>query len=225
MMTWNPGLTPLFGKLQYEITEKGLKKEDAMDIYGWSKNMLLYIKPTTLHVTANGYAIITNRNDVQQVIFDFYTQFKILIEKYETRGRYPMNGPIEIRVTGLDKTDHILNESAVTANLSALRPDPEHPEWDVAIWLDVLTIPGTRHANEFYQEMENWIFSHYVGSYATARAEWSKGWGYTKDAAWTNPEAIARIKSDAAWSTADKTLAKYDPYRLFSSDLLDKILG
>lgn len=225
MMTWNPSLTPLFGKLQYEITEKGLKTEDAMDIYGWSKNMLLYIKPTTLHVTANGYAIVTNRNNVQQVIFDFYSQFKILIEKYESQHKYPMNGPIEIRVTGLDKTDHILNDSAVTPYLSALRPDPEHPEWDVAVWLDVLTIPGTRHSNEFYQEMENWIFSHYVGSYATARAEWSKGWGYTKDAAWANPEAIARIKSDAAWTDADKILAQYDPYRLFSSDLLDKILG
>jgi len=112
----------------------------------------------------------------------------------------------------------------VTSNLSALRPDPDHPEWDVAIWLDVLTIPGTRYANEFYREMEEWMLENYIGSYATVRVEWSKGWGYTSETAWINPKTIAHIKQDPRWAEADRVLNLYDPFRLFTSDFLDILM-
>lgn len=225
IMTWNPGLTPAFGKAQYKITKTSLIADGLLDLYGWSKNLLLYIRPTTLHVTANGYAIVTNRNNIQRVIYEFYEQYKILIDQYESRWQYPMNGPIEIRVTGIDSTQDILLPGAVSSKLSALRPESNHPEWDVAIWVDVLTIPGTPHANEFYQEMEQWIYQNYSGTYASARVEWSKGWGYTKDDAWKNAATVAQIQSDANWAEADRILNLYDPYRIFSSELLDKILG
>lgn len=231
----NPALTPEFGHLQYEITESGLKLANAFDLYGWSKNLLLYIRPSTLRVTANGYVIMTSRSNIQRVIYEFYTQYQVLISEYEALGQYPMNGPIEIRVTGLDTTQNILTESPVSPPLlSALRPRPDHTEWDVGIWLDILTIPGTSHANEFYRDMEQWIFSNYVGSYAGVRVEWSKGWGYTAKAGWADEEILKMTvpnsyregqNVDDNWDAAQHILTSHDPYGIFSSPLLDALDG
>jgi hypothetical protein len=49
----------------------------------------------------------------------------------------------------------------------------------VAVWLDLLTFPGTPYAEHFYREIEEWLFTTYSGDYALVRPEWSKGWGYT----------------------------------------------
>ena len=80
-------LTPTFGKTQYEISKLGLNgtplsgittiltgglaSTQTYDLWGASKNVLMYVKPTTLRVTANGYAVITSRANVQKVIADF----------------------------------------------------------------------------------------------------------------------------------------------------------
>ena len=42
----------------------------SRNIWGPSKNSLLYIQDTTLRVTANGYAIHLRRADVQQAVHD-----------------------------------------------------------------------------------------------------------------------------------------------------------
>ena len=72
------------------------------DIWGWAKDLLLYVKPSTLRVTANGYAVLTSRANIQQVIYDFITFYENQVAAYQAEGNYPMNGPVEIRVTGLD---------------------------------------------------------------------------------------------------------------------------
>ena len=54
-----------------------------------------------------------------------------------------MNGPVEIRVTGLDVPERCEIASATSPQLSALRPRPDQPDWDVAVWFDILTMPGT----------------------------------------------------------------------------------
>jgi hypothetical protein len=51
---------------------------------------------------------------------------------------------------------------ALSPQLSALRPRPDHPEWDTAIWFDVLTIPGTLAAQEFYRDLEQWMLATYT---------------------------------------------------------------
>ncbi|MCF2134320.1 hypothetical protein IHE27_01400 (plasmid) [Mycetohabitans endofungorum] len=78
------------------------------------------------------------------------------------------------------------------------------------------------------------MFSHYAGSYATMRPEWSKGWAYTDSAAWEDYTTISttipniyregKISQEKDWDKAIKTLNKYDPNRIFSSALLDKLL-
>jgi len=92
-----------FGPLQYDIVAAGLVTTFTYDIWGWSKNLLLYVKPTTLRVTANGYAVLTSRSNIQRVVNEFVTRYQARIAAYQAVGNYPMNGPVEIRVSGLDQ--------------------------------------------------------------------------------------------------------------------------
>jgi FAD/FMN-containing dehydrogenase len=225
-------LTPLFGETQFLATEAGLSLTSTSDIWGWSRNVMEYVRPTTLRITANGYGVLVRRSDVQRVISEFVQFYQNRVDAYRARGEYPMNGPVEIRVTGLDQpTDAGAN--AATPALSALKIRPDHPEWDVAVWIDVLTLPGTPRANQFYREIEQWMLGNYSGSYATIRPEWSKGWGYTQTAAWSDDLMLSTTIPNlyregqppaSSWDTARNTLNRYDPARLFASPLLDKLL-
>jgi Cholesterol oxidase, substrate-binding len=100
----------------------------------------------------------------------------------------------------------------------------------VAVWLDVLTIPGTPYANQLYQEIETWLFSRYAD--AAVRPEWSKGWAFTDRGAWTSESVLTRTIPDAYragqmagddWDWAVATLAAYDPHRIFSNEFLDRV--
>ncbi|MDP8774786.1 cholesterol oxidase substrate-binding domain-containing protein [Serratia marcescens] len=224
----HPELTPTLGKAQMELVSIGLGATVSADLWGWSKDLLLYVKPTTLRVTANGYAIITKRSNIQNVLHDFTKKYEEMVADYQRKNSFPMNGPIEIRVTGLDSAKESAVANAIAPDLSAIRPVESHPEWDVAIWLDILTMPDTPDANKFYSEMEKWIFSHYAGDYATVRVEWSKGWGYTSQAAWQDKTVLevniprsfnAGAGNNDSWNHACNVLNKYDPHNVFSSPL------
>lgn len=227
-----PELTPALGKLMMNLVDIGLGATISGDLWGWSKDVLMYIKPDTLRVTANGYVIITKRENIQKVLNDYVTKYEDLVEKYKEANSYPMNGPVEIRVTGLDNPEDSNIINAVPAALSAARPVDAHPEWDVAIWLDNLTMPDTPDSLNFYNEMEEWVFSNYSGDYATVRVEWSKGWGYSSKDAWDNetvindyiPNSLTNDITDGYdWNFARETLDKYDPFYLYSSPLTRKL--
>jgi FAD/FMN-containing dehydrogenase len=170
---------------------------------------------------------------VQRAINEFYVMYSAKLAAYQAQGKFPMNGPVEIRVTGLDRPSDVVGISgAPSPQLSALRPRPDHPEWDCAVWFDILTIPGTQYAEAFYREVEQWMYSNYA-SYATVRVEWSKGWGYSTTAAWADPTVIGTTVPDSLRSgqsvgdnfdTAKATLNQFDPARIFSSPLLDSLL-
>jgi FAD/FMN-containing dehydrogenase len=229
----DPSLADDFGLLQISVVGSGLITSGTWDIWGWSKNTMLYVKPTTLRVTANGYAILTSRANIQRVVNEFATYFNGKLNTYKNQGKWPINGPVEIRVTGLDKQSEVDVPSAGAPTLSALRPRPDHPEWDVAVWLDILTIPGTPHANQFLREVEQWIYGNYTGSYASVRVEWSKGWGYSSSAAWADsgvvtgsvPASIdAGQPAGSRFADARASLNAADPHRVFSNSFLDTLL-
>ena len=226
-------VTPTFGQAELAIVAAGLLGTLTADIWGWAKDLLLYVKPSTLRVTANGYAVLTARANIQQVIYDFIAFYENQVAAYQAEGNYPMNGPVEIRVTGLDVPSDVMIPSATTAQLSALRPRPDQPDWNVAVWFDILTMPGTPYSDQFYRAIEQWMFTHYVGSYAAARPEWSKGWAYTNSAAWSDatmlnttiPNAInAGQQRGDNWNTALATLDTYDPYKVFSNAFLNSFM-
>jgi FAD/FMN-containing dehydrogenase len=234
IISGNVWVTPSFTNSAMALVAAGLIATGTWDIWGWSKNTLLYVKPTTLRVVQAGYAIITSRANVQRVVSDFYGRYVSKINAYKAMGDYPMNGPIEIRVTGLDGPGDIDGvPGAVTPQLSSVRPRPDHPEWDVCVWINMATIPGTPKADQFYAEMEQWIWSHYTGSYATVRPEWSKAWAVTAGGAWTDSAMLtSKIKrslnagqpSNDGFDTARATLNTYDPHRIFSNTFLDTLL-
>ena len=96
----------------------------------------------------------------------------------------------------------------------------------------VISILGTPFANQFYREMEQWVFSNYSGNYADVRVEWSKGWGYTIDAPWTSQTTIKRRipeslttgqATEKGFASAVDQLNQLDPFRIYSSPLLDAV--
>ena len=223
----SPSLAPAFGGVMYAATVLGLTFDFAYDIWGASKNLLLYVRPTTLRVTANGYAILTRRSNMQQVLHDFVQKYESLVQEYRDRGEYPINGPMEIRVTGLDHADDVGVPGAREAMLSAVRPEADHPDWDVAIWLDLLTLPGTPSAGAFYTELEAWLFDRYSNAEACCRVEWSKGWGYTPDGPWRSDEVVGELvpaSLGSGFDTATGTLARLDPHAVFMSGFLERLV-
>jgi hypothetical protein len=185
------------------------------------------VKPTTLLETANGYTIITSRPNVQKVISSFVTYYNNLLGQYAQQNKYPINGQVEIRVTGLD----VPVTKGESPALSVVRPINTHPEFDTAVWVDILTLPNTPNLNKFLREIESFLFNTFNGIDATVRPEWSKGWAYTDHSAWSNKTVMKYIRrsfpsvtKNDGWNWAVSTLDKYDPHRIFTNPFLDELL-
>jgi FAD/FMN-containing dehydrogenase len=230
----NGEVTPDFAQVEYAVSANGLVATQTSDIWGWAKDVLLYVKPTTLRFTANGYAVLTSRDQVQTIINAFTTGLSDLLATYQAAGDYPLNGPVEIRVTGLDTPGDVDLPLALSPQLSALRPRPDHPEWDVAVWFDMLTMPGTPLAHEAYRAIEQWLFTTFDGTTAMVRPEWSKGWAYTATAAWADPTMLlatipAALRAGQAagdnWDSALAALNSADPHHVFSNGFLNAFLA
>ena len=236
-----PWLTPLFTFTFASFTSAALKGDlgftNATDLWGASKNTLLYVRDTTLRVTANGYAVLMKKAQVQQAVADFATQFTAMLAAFQKDGLWPINSPLEIRVTALDDPSKIGPASMQAASpvISSLSVDPvvRQNGWDVACWFDVLTvIPNgdPQQAYEFYTQLEAWFFSHF-GSGFRVCPEWSKGWAYTSQGGWTDTTTIQTIRNtftagraaDDTWSWEVTTLAKYDAANLFFNPFLKQL--
>jgi FAD/FMN-containing dehydrogenase len=224
-------LTPTFGQLQYTTASAGLTATLSSDLWGRSKNLLLYVKPTTLRETANGYAVHTSRASIQRVVSDFAAFYQQQLAAYQARGAFPVTGQVEIRVGGLDQAADVGVPGAEPPALSAVRPRLDHPEWDAVVWFDVLTFPTAPESHAFYRDLEAFFFSNYTGSYAATRVEWSKGWAYTDSAAWADPTTLSQTVPDSyrqgpdpTWDWAVATLDAYDPHRVLSNGFLDLLL-
>jgi hypothetical protein len=234
-------LTPSFGQLMQDVSNNGLKGtgifkgllQPSDDLWGPSKNTLLYVKDSTLRVTANGYAVHMKQSDVQQAVHDFATKYVDLINSYAKKLQFPINSPLEIRVTSLDDPAKVgvpAGATAQTPTISALSYDEEAKSnnWDVALWFDVLTLPGTPHSDKFYEELEDWFESRFSGAAGRPMPEWSKGWAYTSNGPWTNSDYIETIRQMFTtgradgdnWNYAVATLAKYDKFNLFTNEFL-----
>lgn len=214
-------LAPVLGNAQLDVAALGLVTTLSSDIWGPSKNTLLYIRPTTLRINANGYAVLTERGEVQRVVHEFTSFYRERLTAYAASGRFPVNGSVEIRVTGLDDPGDVGVAGAQVPSLSAVRP---RDGADTAVWLDVLTLPGTPYAEAFLRELEGFLFERFEGT----RVEWSKGWAYTESGVWSDEEVIgARIPDSfggAVWDAAVGVLDRLDPHGVFGNGFLDGVL-
>ncbi|MFS4108765.1 cholesterol oxidase substrate-binding domain-containing protein [Streptomyces sp. PD-S100-1] len=248
---------PLFGQVQYllakvaltgDITDvllSGTLVRDVLtgdvlthllagglrsDLWGPSRDLLQYVRPTTLRETANGYAVLTRRADLQWVVSRFADFYRTLLAQYAARGEYPVNGQVEIRVTGLEDPSVCGVPGARPPLLSALRPRPDRPDVDTAVWIDVLSLPTTPALHRFYRDIEQFLLA-LDGERATVRVEWSKGWAYTDTAAWSDPDVLTRAVPASqragggpGWVEAVATLDRLDPHHVLSSPFLDALL-
>ncbi|MFE6050606.1 cholesterol oxidase substrate-binding domain-containing protein [Kitasatospora sp. NPDC056446] len=252
------GSAPLFGQLQYlvamvgltgDLTQvllsggllRGLLSGDVLthllagglrsDLWGPSRTLLQYVRPSTLRVTANGYAILARRADLQWVVSEFAAYYRELLATYQARGEFPVNGAVEIRVTGTDDPAQSGVPGARPPLLSALRPRADRPDWDTAVWFDVLAFPGTPGLERFARDLEQWLLRTFDGTRAGFRVEWSKGWAYTADAAWADQDLIGRVIPESlragggpGWDEAVAVLDRHDPHRVFGNPFLDGLL-
>ncbi|MBC2866197.1 FAD-binding protein [Streptomyces mexicanus] len=248
---------PLFGQVQYLLTKVALTGDisdvllsgplvrdvltgDVLthllagglrsDLWGASRNLLQYVRPTTLRETANGYAVLPRRADLQWVVSRFADFYRTLLAQYASRGEYPVNGQVEIRVTGLEDPSVCGVPGARPPLLSALRPRPDRPEADTAVWIDVLSLPTTPALHRFYRDIEQFLLA-LDADRATVRVEWSKGWAYTHTAAWSDPDVLTRAVpaghragGGPGWDEAVAILHRLDPHGVLSNPFLDALL-
>lgn len=224
--------TPLFTNADYDIVAAGLPLTGTEDVWGWSRASLLYVQPTTLRIVEGGWAVLTARANAQQVLHQFYLRYRALVAQYQDRGEFPVNGPVEIRITTVDHPTDVATD-AVVPWLAPTRPRPDHPEWDTCVWLDIATLPGTPAAARFYTEIETWIWATFTEPHCAVRPEWSKAWAHTAAGAWTDKQLMTRTIPAAFragqadgdnWDAALATLDRLDPARVFTNPFLDTLL-
>lgn len=220
-------LAPVLGNAQYDAAALGLVATLSADIWGPSKNTLLYLRPTTLRIGTNGYGVLTSRDQVQRVVAEFTAFYRERLSAYAERGQFPVNGSVEIRVTGVDDPADVGLDGARAPLLSALGPRGDRPEWDTVLWLNILTLPGTPYAEAFLSQIERFLLRTFDGEYAMTRVEWSKGWAYTRDAAWSDGEVLDTVVpstfGEDVWGVASGTLDRLDPHGVFGNAFLDRL--
>lgn len=229
----NPGDTPNLMRQQATAVPLALTATLTRDIWGSGPNVMRYVRPSTIKVTANGYAILCRRADVQWVINTFTTRYTQMLNSYAAQGRYPVNGPMEIRVMGVDNPADSGVSGGVDPWLSPTRRRPDHPEWDTVVYLDLLTMPFTPGRNPFYAEYEQYLFATFNTSRTGIRVEWSKGWGYDASAGAYQSSTIVDHEIPVSLSTgqpdgtgfwaAMDVLDSLDPHRIYSSPLLERL--
>lgn len=226
-------MTKIVMRIQQFITRSNFspKHEPRInDIWGTSGNTLMYVTSNTLRGTANGYAVLMNRKDVQRGIQFFTTAVKSILDEMASRGLFPVNAGMEIRITGLDRPDSTGLPGADVPHLSAISWSPQCDEhgWDVALWLDALSLPQSKGLNEFYTKLEEQLtgYRYFQPPYGLLRPEYSKGWAYTLDGPHNNYDFLSFARRQLPhFEKARAILEKYDAKRIFSCAFLQEVFN
>lgn len=226
LVTGAASSAPAFGQASYDVTVAGLLATAGYSIWGPSKNTLFYVRPTTIREHEAAVAVVTRRCNVQRVVADYYRQFVALRDRYRAQGLYPVNMPVEVRVTGLDRPQDFGYCPEQVPLLSTTAPCVAHPEWDSVVWLSTLTLPGTPSMFPFFRELERGLRARFNGSDGLLRPEWSKGWAYTDSAAWQDPETLNGFPAVYdGWNEALTGLHALDPNGIYSNAFLLAMTG
>jgi len=226
-------LTPAFGAGQLAAVQVGLSATNTSDLWGWSKDVLFYLRHSTMRVTAGGGVVLTKRANIQRAINEVTQWHNKRMTELAAQGKYPVNCAFEVRMCSVDDQAEVLVESAGPPDLSAVSPRPDHPEWDTCIWMNVTTLPDTEGAPEYLRELERFMVQNFSGNYATFRSEWAKGWAFTdqggyRDDEWltqTIPAAFTTgVPASRNWAAALASLDAHDPHRIFASSFHDRLM-
>jgi hypothetical protein len=160
----------------------------------WDARQRAYI-PRTFE-----YAVLTRRDRIQHVVSAFYEYLNFRLEA--CHPRFPVNGPWEARVTGLDDPADCGIAGAAEAWLSPARR-PGGRDFDTAVWLTVRSLPGTPDPQRFNADLKEWLFASFGGPDAAVRPIW--------------PTASAADVT-SGWAAAAAELEALDPHRVYGDD-------
>lgn len=222
----SPGKARSFSTLSLAGVKTGLAVTGTSDVWGPSRFTTLHVRPSTMRYHVSGHVIHCRALDVQRVVSELAHAFSELLEAYAAKGLYPVNGPLDLRFSGLDHPEGGGRE----ALLSPLRPG--RPQWDTAVWVELMTMPGTPGWGRFFGELEAWMMGNYQGDYASVRMEWSKGWAYTPAGPWTGDTVLSGhvpgtytsgYGPGMTWECAAEGLHDLDPHGVYGNAFLDRL--
>ncbi|MDQ1435922.1 MAG: hypothetical protein QOF59_2738 [Actinomycetota bacterium] len=228
----DPKLTPDFTYGEYLFSYSNLANTV---LNGTARDLEMYLKDTTLHVTLFGWVLQIPRAQVQEVASQFFQQVNEMLTAAAAGGAYPVNAAMEIRCTTIDQQTALGVTGAPPAALAATHSvTPNDSTIDTVIWLNVGAIPLTPGANEFFTQLEDWLVKTWGnGEPNYLRPEWSKAFAWTTDGPWRNAAMLTYIRTlynqgtDAPftfqWATA--TLAQYDKANLFTNPFLQSLFS
>lgn len=224
VVSGHESVVPLFGEIVSAATMTGLTATGARDMWGPAYHFQHFVRPTTLRVMAASHALVIPRARLQDVVHRFATHVRSLSASYAKRGRYPFNSCMEIRVTGVDDPTAVGIDGAQAPALSAAAPDPNHPDRDTVVWLDLLSIAGTRDTAPFFAAVERFLVEEF-STIGTLRPEWAKRFAHTDVGAWTDTDALHRRipESLPGFAHAQEVFRDLDPHAVFTSTLLDAL--
>ena len=134
--------------------------EKGSRLNGTSRDLLLYIKSTTAWYSMIGYTIQVSPDNLQAAVYEFFTRLHGDIEAAARQARYPVNGPVEMRVTTTDEVSTLGIGRASPATLSVCNPVDKGR--DLVLWVDSLTFLGTQGSGEFLPGLRA-VVAHGVG--------------------------------------------------------------
>ncbi|XP_037040599.1 uncharacterized protein LOC119077489 isoform X2 [Bradysia coprophila] len=161
-------INPILGPAQSLVSTVGNLAFLSFDIWGPSKNLLLYVKSSTLRQTASGVVVITKQANVQSVVSQATAFYKQLLREYSARGVYPINGVIEIRATALDHHYTVVPDGEAPL-LSPVFPVKDRPDLDTALWIAVLSFDKAPHQAGAFQKIERFFHDVVEGDDAVVR--------------------------------------------------------
>jgi len=224
---------PVFGPAMLDRLVQGLTQNNVWDIWGASKNTILYFNASATPINTAGFVVLTNRGNIQLVLHEIVNFYTGLLNKYGDRGQYPIDQYIYIRVTSLDQPEDTHISGAVAPLISSLSPISTRPDFNVGVWINTLFTTHRAYSSEFMTEFEQWAYSRFNGGDGLARPEWSKSWGYggsgsNNHGAFSNPsflrETVPKVFGVKNWNRAVGILDKYDPHRVISNEFLRYLL-
>ncbi|MDX1509884.1 MAG: cholesterol oxidase substrate-binding domain-containing protein [Nitriliruptorales bacterium] len=227
-VTGHPEVAPVMGQMMLAATVAGLTTSASWDLWGPSRDLLLYTKASTMRARALGHVVLARRADVQRVLHGLWQEYEKVIEEHQARDEFPINMPVEVRVTGLDAGNAITSAATVPA-LSPLAPVKGRPELDTAVYFNSLSLTGTPGLDAAWAQLERALVRRFGGSGTVIRPEWSKGWAHGDSGAWTDEGALRGWIPDGfgrgAWARAVQSLDRLDPHGVFSNPFLDGLLA
>ena len=179
----------------------------------------IYVSHFILRLHAAGWCVVIDRSRTPTFLLRFADTVRALQERYA----FPLDGPIEVRITDVEPRD---GGPALSPAAAPLRADAGSV---YAVWLNVLT-HLVENAGKLLHELEAFLLAHTrADGVHRVCGEWHKGWAYDAEGTpWRAADRIARFRASfdetsQPWRETQEVLENLDPHALFRSELADRL--